>query len=83
MAITLDPATEVHLKGSIQRFFREELDEEIGDLKARRVLEFVLREFGPSVYNQAMADARTHLEEKLAEMGDVRYEPEFDFWKRR
>lgn len=83
MAIELSKDTEKYLLGSVKRFFSEELDEEIGDLKAGRVLGFMLREVGPSVYNQAMADAQSWMKEKVEELGDARYEPEFDFWKRK
>jgi uncharacterized protein (DUF2164 family) len=83
MAIALSKDTQEHLTVSIKRFFSEELDEDIGDMKAGRVLDFVLREIAPSVYNQAIADARAYVEEKVAELGDVRYQPEFEFWKKR
>lgn len=82
MAIKLEKDTEAYLLGSIKRFFAEELDEEIGDLKAMRVLEFCVREVAPSVYNQAIADAQAFVEEKIADLGGVRYEPEFDYWKK-
>ena len=83
MAIKLEKDTHAYLIGSIKRFFKEELDEEIGDLKAERVLEFCIKEIGPSVYNQAIADARAHIEGMAAELGDVRYQEEFDFWKKK
>ncbi len=57
MAIVFDERTEEYLLGSIRRFFAENLDDDIGDLKARSVLDFFVRELGPSVYNQAILDA--------------------------
>ena len=83
MTIKLEKDTEKYLLGSIKEFFVKELDEEIGDLKSARVLEYVLKEIGPSIYNQAIADARKYIEDKAAELGDVRYQPEFDFWKKK
>ncbi len=58
MAIVFDERTEQYLLGSIRRFFSEDLDEDIGDLKARAVLDFFVGELGPSVYNQAILDAQ-------------------------
>jgi uncharacterized protein (DUF2164 family) len=81
MTIKLDKETEKYLIGSIQRFFAEELDEDIGDLKSMRMLDFCIREIGPSIYNQAMADAQSYFQEKAADLSGARYEPEFDFWK--
>ncbi len=83
MAIELEKETQKYLLNSIKKFFSEEMDDEIGDMKAARVLEFVLKEVGPSIYNHAVAEARDYIQEKASEMGDVRYQPEFDFWKKR
>ena len=83
MAIKLEKDTEQYLLGSIRRFFSDELDEDIGDLKAMLVLDFCTREIGPSIYNQAIADAQAYFEEKAADLAGVRFEAEFDFWKKR
>jgi len=76
-----DKQTETHLLDSIKRFFAQEMDTDIGDLKALRVLEFFTEEIGPSVYNQAIADAQAYFTEKVSDLAGVAYEPEFDFWK--
>lgn len=83
MAINIVPETEQYLLESIKRFFAEELEEDIGDLKARVVLEFCVREVGPSIYAQAIADAQTFVERAVSDLGGVQFEPEFDYWKRR
>lgn len=83
MPIKLEKDTEKYLIESIQRFFAEEMEDEIGDLKALRILEFFIREIGPSVYNQAIADAQSFLQEKTADLGGARYEAEFDYWKKQ
>ena len=59
-----------------------ELDDDTGDLEAARVLDFCIREIGPSVYNQAIADAQAYIQEKVSDLGGERYEPEFFFWKK-
>lgn len=80
--IKLKPETEEALLASIKRFFAEELEEDIGDLKARAVLDYCLREIGPSVYNQAIADAQATLEVAVLDLSGVRYEAEFAYWKK-
>ena len=82
MSIKLTKDSEKYLIGSIKRFFAENMDDEIGDLKAARVLEFCVKEIGPSIYNQAIADAQAYLHEKATDLGGSRYEAEFDFWKK-
>jgi len=83
VAIKLSKDSEKYLIGSIKRFFAESMEDEIGDLKAARVLEFCVKEIGPSIYNQATTDAQAYLQEKVADLGGARFEPEFDYWKTR
>lgn len=83
MTIKHDDDARARLLDSIKRFFAEELDDDIGDLKAELVLEFFDKEIAPSVYNQALADAQAYIVEKASDLGNVRWEPEFDFWKKR
>lgn len=79
----LEKDTQQYLLDSIKRFFAEQLDDDIGDLKAMSVLEFCVAEIGPSIYNQAIADAQTFMQEKVTDLGGVLYEAEFDYWRKR
>ncbi|HEY8121323.1 MAG TPA: DUF2164 domain-containing protein [Myxococcota bacterium] len=83
MPTHLRPETEKVLIRSIKRFFEDKLDTEIGDLKAAIVLEFFAREIGPSIYNQAIADAQAYLQEKVTDLSGARYQEEFDYWKKK
>ena len=65
---------------SIRRYFAENQDDEIGELKAALVLDYFLAELGPSIYNQAIADARRFFEERTADLGAICYHAEFPFW---
>lgn len=82
MTIKLQKDTEKYLVGSIKRFFAQNLDTDIGDLKAGMVLDFCIREIGPSIYNQAIADAQEYFQEKAADLAGSRFEAEFDYWKK-
>lgn len=82
MAIKLDKDVEQRLIGSIQRYCADQLDEELGDLKARLLLDFCLREIGPSVYNQAILDAQAAMQDRIAELQTECYEAEFSYWKK-
>lgn len=65
---------------SIRRYFDENMDEKIGDLKAALLLDYVIAELGPAIYNQAIADARKFFEERSADLGAVSYQAEFPYW---
>lgn len=81
MTIKISKATKKKLIKSIKKYFEEELEEEIGDLKASLFLDFCLQEICPSIYNQAIIDARRFIEDKLSDMEDTCYEPEFGYWE--
>ena len=63
--------------GALREYFAANMDEEIGDLKAGLLLDFILIELGPSVYNQAIADARTFFEERTGDLAAICYRDEF------
>jgi uncharacterized protein (DUF2164 family) len=65
---------------SIKRYAAQELDQDIGDLKAGLLLEFFLKEIAPSVYNGAVADAQTYLRDRLSDLEGVCYHDEFGYW---
>lgn len=81
MTIKLSKVTKKQLIESIKRYFEEKLDEEIGDLKASLFLDFCLEEICPSVYNRAIIDARSFMEDKLSDIEGTYYEPEFGYWE--
>lgn len=68
---------------SIKQFSTEHLDEEFGDLKAGLLLEFFLKEVGPSVYNAAIADAQKYFQERALDLEGVCYQKEFGYWTER
>ena len=82
MNIKLSKVRKQQLIESIKRYFEEKLDEEIGELKASLLLEFCLQEICPSVYNQAIIHARSFMEDKLSDLEDTCYQPEFNYWEK-
>jgi uncharacterized protein (DUF2164 family) len=65
---------------SIKRFFEEYMDEDVGDLKAKLLLDFFLEEVGPSVYNGAVNDAQAIMQERAVDLDGVCYHDEFGYW---
>jgi uncharacterized protein (DUF2164 family) len=82
MPITLSDDKSKTSIASIRRYFGERLDQDIGDLKARLLLEFFLEEIGPSVYNDAISDAQTYLRDRVADLEGACFAPEFSYWPR-
>jgi uncharacterized protein (DUF2164 family) len=80
MAIELEPDTRKQAVASIRRYFAENWDADVGDLKAGLLLDYFLKEIGPSVYNRAIGDAQVYLRDRLVDLEGACYEKEFGFW---
>jgi uncharacterized protein (DUF2164 family) len=82
-SITISDDARKRAIASIQRYFADELELEIGDLKAALVLDYFLAEHGPAVYNTAIADAKAFFDERSADLGAICYHEEFPFFNER
>jgi uncharacterized protein (DUF2164 family) len=83
MAITLKQDVETAVLTSLQRYFSENMDEKIGNLQARNLLDFVLKEIGPSIYNQAISDAQRHMLAKVSDLDVDCYQAELGYWTKK
>lgn len=79
MAISLPEETRKELVSSIVGFFMDERGEEIGGLQASILLDFVLKEVGPSIYNQGVKDAQAMIQSSVADLDLTLNEPEFGY----
>lgn len=68
---------------SIQRYFSENMEEQIGSLEAGALLGFFLKEIAPVVYNQAVADVQARLQARVMELDIEIHEDEFQYWHQR
>ena len=80
--ITLSSDAKKRAVASLKRYASENLDQEIGDLKADLLLDYILREIGPSIYNAAIADAKAFFTERTADLDAVCFHKEFSYWSR-
>jgi uncharacterized protein (DUF2164 family) len=81
--ITLSKEDTARAIASIRRYFADEIDQELGELPARLLLDFILTEIGPSVYNAAIADAQVYLRDRVADLEGACYVPEFGYWPQK
>lgn len=76
MEIKLSDTRKKQMIEEVQSYFRNEHDENIGDLKAEMFLEFFVKKLGPKIYNQAIDDANSFMQEKLIDLEGIFYIPE-------
>jgi uncharacterized protein (DUF2164 family) len=82
MSIELDKDARAAAIASIERYFRENMEEPIGNVAAGGLLGFFLDEIGPSIYNRAVADVQERLQARVSELDLEVHEEEFQYWRK-
>ena len=80
MTIELSKHAQQQAITSIERYFRENMDEPIGNMQSGALLNFFLAEIGPSIYNKAVADVQENLQARLQELDYEVGQEEFGYW---
>jgi uncharacterized protein (DUF2164 family) len=65
---------------SIKQYFDRNMPEPIGDLPAGLLLNFFVEEIGPAIYNKAVSDAQTRLQQRVADLDAELFVDEFQYW---
>jgi uncharacterized protein (DUF2164 family) len=82
MTIELTPEARKEAIASIERYFRENMEERIGNIAAGGLLGFFLEEIGPSIYNKAVADAQERMQMRITELDIEVHHDEFRYWRK-
>jgi len=82
MTIELPKEIRAEAVASIERYFRENMDEKIGNIAAGALLGYFLEELGPLVYNKAVADVQERLQIRISELDIDHHEDEFQYWRK-
>ena len=83
MPISLTPDARQQALASIKRFVLEELEQDLGDLKAGTVLEYFLEELAPVAYNQGVLDAQRYMQDRALDLEGSCHHDEFGYWTAR
>lgn len=67
---------------SLKRYAEENFTDPLGDLAAGLLLDFMLEEIGPAIYNKAIEDAQTRLQLRVADLSGEMFVDEFQYWPR-
>ena len=83
MTITISKDARLQAIGSIERYFRDELEQPIGNIESAALLAFFTEELGPLIYNQAVLDVQGRMLERVQELDIEVHEHEFQYWHKR
>jgi uncharacterized protein (DUF2164 family) len=67
---------------SLKRYFEENMPEPLGDLPAGLLLNFILEDIGPAIYNRAIAQAQERMQLRVSDLPAELYADEFQYWPR-
>jgi uncharacterized protein (DUF2164 family) len=82
VAIDIDKQARQEAIASIERYFKENMDEPIGNIVAGGLLGFFVEEIGPLIYNQAVADVQERLQARVSELDIEVHEDPFTYWRK-
>ena len=82
MTIELTKEDRAQAIASNERYFRENMEEWIGNVAASGLLGFIPEEIGPSIYNKAVANAQERLQARVSELDFGVHEEEFGYWRK-
>lgn len=83
MPIALSNEESANVTASIKRYFREEFDLDLTDLKTRLLLEYILKEIGPVAYNAGVKDAESFLRRSLEDLTGTCFEAPLTYWRQK
>jgi uncharacterized protein (DUF2164 family) len=81
MAVELSKEDRKQAMDSIERYFQEYMEEKIGNIAAIGLLDFILREIGPSIFNKGVAVAQAHMAARVADLDIDIHEETFAYWQ--
>ena len=74
--IEFSKAQKEYLLSKLQRYFEDEMDQELGQFDAEFLLDFISRELGAFYYNQGLYDAQDILQQRLQNISEAIFEIE-------
>jgi uncharacterized protein (DUF2164 family) len=83
MPIELSAQSRTEAIASIKHYFEENMSEPIGDLPVGLLLNYILEEIGPAIYNKAIHDAQARLTQRVADLDGELFADEFQYWPRQ
>ena len=83
MAIELDKQDVEGIVHSLRKYFSEELEHEISEMRAKFLLDYILKEIAPFAYNKGVKDAERYFLSKVEDLPEQCFEDGLTYWHKR
>lgn len=81
MPIELNAQERAEATHSLKKYFAEEMDASLSDMRAGFLLDYVLKEIAPFAYNRGVQDAEEFFRKRLEDLPATCFEPPLTYWQ--
>ena len=68
---------------SLQRYFREEFDVDLSELRAKLLLDYIQQEIAPFAYNRGVQDAENYFRARVEDLPATCFEDGLTYWLKK
>ncbi len=83
MAIDLTKQEIAEIIPSLQKLFREELEQDMSEMRAGIVLSYFMKEIAPFAYNRGVKDAESYFRLKVEDLPGTCFEEGLTYWVKK
>jgi uncharacterized protein (DUF2164 family) len=83
MAIELTKQEIAEILPSLKQYFRDELDQELSDMRAKFLLDYFMTEIAPLAYNRGVKDAESFFRARVEDLPGACFEPAMTWWLKK
>ena len=83
MALEITKQETEEIVHSLKKYFSSELDQELSDLNAKFLLDYILKEIAPLAYNLGVKHSEEYFRARLEDLGATVFEPGLTYWQQK
>lgn len=83
MAIELTKDEIAAILPSLHKYFRDELELELSEMRAKFLLDYFMKEIAPIAYNKGVSDAEDFVRAKVEDLSGTCFEPGMTYWLKK
>ena len=83
MPIELNKQETKEVLASLHKYFGEEFEEELSELRAKFLLDYILKEIAPFAYNKGVRDAESYFRGRVEDLSGTCFEPALTWWLKK
>ena len=83
MPIELDKQETKEILASLQKYLSKELEVDVSEMRAKFLLEYILKEIAPFAYNKGVNDAEMYFRGKIEDLSGTCFEEGLTYWLKK